>query len=125
MAESYGGARVLVVDDNKVNRLLLMRSCELMGYRVAAAENGRVALEMLRRDPHDLVLLDIEMPELDGFAVLEQGGLAHARATAGALDDLEREYERVARAAVALSHGRAPRARACWWSTTTRSTGCS
>ena len=72
MAESYGGARVLVVDDNKVNRLLLMRSCELMGYRVAAAENGRVALEMLRRDPHDLVLLDIEMPELDGFAVLER-----------------------------------------------------
>jgi len=68
----YGGARVLVVDDNKVNRLLLMRSLELMGHRAGAAENGRVALEMMRRDPFDLVLLDIEMPEVDGFAVLAE-----------------------------------------------------
>jgi adenylate cyclase len=66
------GSRLLVVDDNKVNRLLLMRSLELQGHRVAAAENGRVALEMLRREPFDLVLLDMEMPEVDGFQVLEQ-----------------------------------------------------
>lgn len=69
---AYGGARLLVVDDNKVNRLLLIRSLELMGHRAAAAENGRVALEMLRREPFDLVLLDIEMPEVDGFAVLTE-----------------------------------------------------
>ena len=43
-----------------------------MGHRVAAAENGRVALETLRREPFDLALLDIEMPEMDGFQVLEQ-----------------------------------------------------
>lgn len=66
------GSRLLVADDNKVNRLLLARSLELQGHRVAAAENGRVALEMLRREPFDLMLLDIEMPELDGFAVLQQ-----------------------------------------------------
>ena len=73
MAESTrGGARLLVVDDNKVNRLLLGRNLELLGHRVAMAENGRVALEMLRREGFDLVLLDIEMPELDGFQVLEQ-----------------------------------------------------
>jgi len=65
-------ARLLVVDDNKVNRLLLARNLELMGHSVVAAENGRVALEKLRRDPCDLVLLDIEMPEMDGFQVLEQ-----------------------------------------------------
>ena len=64
------GARLLVVDDNKVNRLLLKRNLELQGHRVAVAENGRVALEMLRREPYDLVLLDIEMPEMDGFEVL-------------------------------------------------------
>ncbi len=69
MAES--GARLLVADDNKVNRLLLARSLELLGHRVAAAENGRIAIEMLRRDPYDLLLLDIEMPEMDGFAVLQ------------------------------------------------------
>jgi len=64
-------AHLLVVDDNKVNRLLLARSLEQQGHRVASAANGRVALEMLRRDPVDLVLLDIEMPEMDGFEVLE------------------------------------------------------
>ena len=65
-------ARLLVVDDNKVNRLLLARSLELQGHRVALAENGRRALEMLRAEPYDLMLLDIEMPELDGFGVLAQ-----------------------------------------------------
>ena len=62
----------MIVDDNKVNRLLLSRSVEMQGHSVALAENGRVALEMLRREPFDLLLLDIEMPEMDGFAVLEQ-----------------------------------------------------
>lgn len=70
MAES--GARLLVVDDNKVNRLLLIRSLELMGHRAAGAENGRVALEMLEREPFELMLLDIAMPEMDGFQVLER-----------------------------------------------------
>jgi class 3 adenylate cyclase len=73
MRELRGGpARLLVVDDNKVNRLLLARSLELQGHRVALAENGRVALEMLRHEPFDLLLLDMEMPEMDGFQVLEQ-----------------------------------------------------
>ncbi len=67
-----GGARLLVVDDNKVNRLLLTRNLELMGHSVAAAANGRAALEMLRREPFDLLLLDLEMPEMNGFEVLEQ-----------------------------------------------------
>ena len=66
------GARLLVADDNKVNRLLLTRSLELQGHRVASAENGRVALEMLRSEAYDLLLLDMEMPEMDGFQVLEQ-----------------------------------------------------
>jgi len=66
-----GGARLLIVDDNKVNRLLLARNLELQGHAVAAAENGRVALEMLRRERFDLLLLDMEMPEMNGFEVLE------------------------------------------------------
>ena len=52
--------------------MLLTRSLELQGHSVASAENGRVALDMLRRGGFDLVLLDMEMPEMDGFAVLEQ-----------------------------------------------------
>ena len=66
------GSRLLVADDNKVNRLLLTRSLELQGHRVASAENGRVALDLLRQTPFDLLLLDMEMPEMDGFQVLEQ-----------------------------------------------------
>ena len=68
----HGRARLLIVDDNKVNRLLLTRNLELQGHSVASAENGRVGLEMLRRERFDLLLLDIEMPEMNGFEVLEQ-----------------------------------------------------
>jgi len=67
-----GPARLLVADDNKVNRLLLQRSLELQGHAVECAANGRVALEMLRDRHFDLLLLDMEMPEMDGFQVLEQ-----------------------------------------------------
>ncbi len=64
-------ARLLIVDDNRVNRLLLSRSVELLGYHATVAENGRVAMELLRSESFDLLLLDIEMPEMDGFQVLE------------------------------------------------------
>jgi adenylate cyclase len=64
--------RVLVVDDNKVNRLLLARTLELQGHHVESAENGRLALARLSTDDFDLVLLDIEMPEVDGFEVLAE-----------------------------------------------------
>jgi adenylate cyclase len=64
--------RLLVVDDNKVNRLLLVRGLEQQGHSVAYAENGRQALEKLHEEAFDLVLLDIEMPEMDGFQVLER-----------------------------------------------------
>jgi len=66
------GARLLVADDNKVNRLLLARNLQLQGHVVASAENGRIALEMLRGERFDLLLLDMEMPELSGFEVLAQ-----------------------------------------------------
>ena len=73
MAEfRHGPAHLLVTDDNKVNRLLLSRGLEQQGHRVDTAENGRVALELLRRDAYDLMLLDVEMPEMNGFQVLEQ-----------------------------------------------------
>ncbi|MEP2532467.1 adenylate/guanylate cyclase domain-containing protein [Shimia sp.] len=65
-------ARLLIVDDNKVNRLLLSRSVELLGYSAAVAENGRIAMQLLGDEPFDLLLLDIEMPEMNGFEVLEE-----------------------------------------------------
>ena len=62
---------LLVVDDNRVNRLLLGRALEQLGHTVTFAENGREALEVLRQRRVDLVLLDIEMPEMNGYQVLE------------------------------------------------------
>jgi adenylate cyclase len=65
---------LLVVDDNRVNRLLLGRLLEQMGHTVTFAENGREALDALRQRRVDLVLLDIEMPEMDGYQTLEALG---------------------------------------------------
>ena len=62
---------LLVVDDNRVNRLLLGRALEQLGHAVTFAQNGREALEILRQRRVDLVLLDIEMPEMNGYQVLE------------------------------------------------------
>jgi adenylate cyclase len=63
---------ILVADDNRVNRLLLARGLEKQGHTVVFAENGREALELLRREPFDLLLLDVLMPELDGYGVLDE-----------------------------------------------------
>ncbi len=71
MAAPSEPARLLVVDDNKINRMLLSRSLETQGHIVETAENGREGLEKIRSGVFDLVLLDIEMPEMDGFQVLE------------------------------------------------------
>jgi adenylate cyclase len=72
MTGRASAGHVLVVDDDRVNRLLLTRSLEREGHRVSSAENGRTALRLLHEDPPDVVLLDIVMPELDGVFVLER-----------------------------------------------------
>ena len=63
---------VLVVDDIEDNRDVLARRLRRQGYTVAIADNGRQALERLRADAFDLVLLDIMMPEMDGYEVLRR-----------------------------------------------------
>jgi len=62
--------RVLVVDDERLNRMLLRRALEAEGWTVAEAPDGRTALDVLRSETTDIVLLDIVMPELDGYATL-------------------------------------------------------
>ena len=61
---------ILVVDDDLVNRMTLACQLEADGHEVRQAENGRAALEAVRSQPPDVVLLDLVMPELDGFGVL-------------------------------------------------------
>jgi DNA-binding response OmpR family regulator len=62
---------LLVAEDNRVNRLLLVRSLELLGHQVMAVDDGRKALEALRAQRFDLLLLDLGMPQMNGFDVLE------------------------------------------------------
>jgi class 3 adenylate cyclase len=69
IASSAAGT-LLIADDNRVNRLMLARGLEQEGHNVAFAEHGAEALELLRQQPFDLLLLDVLMPELDGYEVL-------------------------------------------------------
>lgn len=63
---------LLVVDDNEMNRDVLVRRLERQGHTVEIARDGEEALDMMRAQPFDLVLLDIMMPKVNGFQVLEQ-----------------------------------------------------
>lgn len=71
MKSNHEPGNLLVVDDNKVNRILLARGLEQEGHKIETAENGKQALDMLKHGSYDLVLLDIEMPEMNGYQVLE------------------------------------------------------
>ncbi len=62
---------VLVVDDIEMNRDMLCSLLEADGHKASVAENGRLALELINAEPFDLVLLDVMMPEMDGYQVLE------------------------------------------------------
>jgi class 3 adenylate cyclase/CheY-like chemotaxis protein len=64
------GARLLVVDDDEANRDLLARRLERLGHVVMLAVDGRDALARIAEDAFDLILLDVIMPELDGYGVL-------------------------------------------------------
>jgi signal transduction histidine kinase/DNA-binding response OmpR family regulator len=59
--------RVLLAEDNQVNQRLATRLLEKRGHRVSIAANGREALEALEKESYDLVLMDLQMPEMDGF----------------------------------------------------------
>ena len=59
--------RIILAEDNAVNQKVASKMLERMGYRADVAANGIEVLEALRRQPYDVVLLDVQMPEMDGF----------------------------------------------------------
>jgi len=72
LAKYRRGLSVLVVDDDVDLRQLIRRLLEREGYAVAEADNGRTALARVREAPPGLILLDLMMPELDGFAFVDE-----------------------------------------------------
>ncbi|HSR49434.1 MAG TPA: response regulator [Acidobacteriota bacterium] len=61
------GARILVAEDNRVNQRLAVRLLEKEGHRVSVAENGKEALKLVEKESFDLILMDVQMPEMGGI----------------------------------------------------------
>jgi signal transduction histidine kinase/ligand-binding sensor domain-containing protein/DNA-binding response OmpR family regulator len=67
-----GRFRILLAEDNPVNQRLAVGLLEKMGHQVTVAQNGREALDLLAQQTFDLVLMDVQMPEMDGFAATRE-----------------------------------------------------
>jgi len=65
--KSLVGLKILVVEDNQINRLVARKFLENWGIHVDEAENGKISLEMVEKNSYDLILMDLQMPEMDGF----------------------------------------------------------
>jgi signal transduction histidine kinase/CheY-like chemotaxis protein len=99
LAPSGRRARVLIVEDTKVNQRVAMRVLEKMGYQFDVAENGRIAVDMVRHVHFDLILMDCRMPEMDGFQAtraireLEHSSGAHVPIVAMTANAMDRDRE--------------------------------
>jgi two-component system cell cycle response regulator DivK len=69
MSEKSEGATILYIEDDLANRMLVKRILEVEGYRVVGAESGPLGLELARVEKPALILVDISMPDMDGYEV--------------------------------------------------------
>ncbi|MDR0882018.1 MAG: response regulator [Candidatus Adiutrix sp.] len=72
MVKEFTGARLLLAEDNEVNQLVASRILKNAGLVVEIANNGREAVDMIKKNQYDLVLMDIQMPEMDGIAATQE-----------------------------------------------------
>lgn len=71
MKDEVKNARILVAEDNHLNQLLIIKVLEKRGYQVHVADNGKIALAMLSKNSYDIILMDLDMPELNGYEATE------------------------------------------------------
>jgi CheY-like chemotaxis protein/two-component sensor histidine kinase len=65
--DSIRGAKILLAEDNKINQMVATELLRIEGFETTVAENGRIAVELLQQQNFDLVLMDVQMPEMDGL----------------------------------------------------------
>jgi CheY-like chemotaxis protein len=63
----HHGKHILLAEDNKINQMVAKELLRVEGFETTVADNGRIAIELLQQQQFDLVLMDIQMPEMDGF----------------------------------------------------------
>jgi signal transduction histidine kinase/DNA-binding response OmpR family regulator len=96
------GARILVAEDNRVNQKVALQYLKNAGYSAVVAANGQEALDELRRHPYELILMDVQMPVLDGMEAARRIRAAQAAKEPG----FDREIRIVAMTANAMSSDR-------------------
>src|SRR5690606_19135051 len=66
-ASAHIPLRILIAEDNPVNQTLAVRTLQKLGYETSVAENGVIALQELQRSSYHMILMDVQMPEMDGL----------------------------------------------------------
>jgi len=97
--EAGDAPRVLIVEDNPVNRTVVVRRLTTSGYSIDVATNGLEALDALAKVEYDLVLMDCQMPEMDGYSATEEirrreGASKHTTIIAMTANALEGDRDR-------------------------------